>query len=180
MDNHVQGRIHETFKTDRADIVWAALARNKKDANLRPYVNGINVNGRISCTDGKRLHIVDNVPMGDGFYTIGSLTKTKVELCGPESYDSYPNIDRVIPDMEEVKSTMEVGFGEYAVHFSTAYSQIIRKINSNFTINVDFLKGFTYDWKVYFFDTMDNDKSIKAIVLVQGNRTAVIIPMRVE
>jgi hypothetical protein len=122
------------------------------------------------ATDGCRLHIYtpEELPLEQGYYEVLKNTKSELRLIPADCDQDYPDIERVTPDDEGLKSFDPKGsmWGDYA--------QIIRAFDEG-SINGDYLADALKDTDLSMFKIKDY---LSPLLLKGGNLTAVIMPTR--
>ena len=135
-----------TLKIDKNDsrlkaVKFLASAMNPKE--LRFHMVHFKVeSGQAISTDGQRLHVANNIPLEDGFYTIHKNTKTMVLI--EKSYEldnnegSFPDTTDIVelPKKEYFSAAVEF----YAGNLSNIYTQVIRAMPGSNTIDVNFVR----------------------------------------
>lgn len=152
-----------------------ALIKARSDEETRYFMMGIQVESeknRIMATDGRRVHIIENTAdLEDGFYTVLLATKTKIVISLDPDRGQFPNIDRVIPDIEKY-SRIKLEKWNRGNGFALFYCQLIDKTNSYFSM--PFIKDLPEgEYEIYF----DPENDHKSVLLRQGKFTAVIMPL---
>lgn len=158
-----------TPKMPKTEMDWCQSATAKKD--VREYLQYVyvNANGRMSGTDGHRVHIVENSGMAEGYYDKAG---NKVDL----DY-KYPDIDRIIKKHTKFTELASVDIDQIAV---TDKGINTRKIQVNGELVVHVQKDY-YDQAVVGFDqpTMHYTDKTSCIQIEEGSKIAVIMPIRV-
>ena len=175
------------LKIDKNDsrlkaVRFLASAMNPKD--LRFHTSHFKVeSGQGISTDGHRLHVVNDIPLEDGFYAIHKNTKTMVLI--EKAYDlnnnvgSFPSTEDIIKKPE--KNTFEQGV-EFALNnLSSIYTQIIRAMPGSNTLNVDFVRdvcNYFDDVGTFIIPEPYKGEIEKPVHFVSGDLHAIVMPMR--
>lgn len=126
-------------------------------------------NGRMTATDGHRLHEVNDLPCdakNNGLYEVVKNNKTCVILKESE-YTRFPDTDRVWPNQDkqwvvgseragsfiwDYPAPLWDGIHVYsALYASNHYTHIVRNMSDNTTINFNYLEALLHsgiDFKV--------------------------------
>ena len=139
--------------------------------------------GQGISTDAKRLHVVNDLPLEDGFYYVHKNIKAMVLIEKAYALNnnegSFPSTDDIIKLPE--KNTFEQGV-EFALHnLSLIYTQIIRAMTGNNTLNVDFVRDVCncFDDVGTFIIPEPRKGEIETPVhFVSGDLHAIVMPMR--
>ena len=174
------------LKIDKNDsrlkaVRFLASAMDPKD--LRFHVVHFKVeSGQAVSTDGNRLHVVNDIPMGDGFYYVHKNTKTMVliekayELNNNEG--SFPDTGDIVALPE--KNTFEQGAEFTLNNLSIIYTQVIRAMTGSNTLNVDFVRDACncFDDVGTFIIPEPRKGEIEGPVhFVSGELHAIVMPM---
>ena len=134
-------------------------------------------------TDGKRLHVVNDIPLEDGFYAIHKNQKTMVliekayELDNNES--SFPSTEDIIKKPEKEYFFDMADFK--LENLSSVYTQIIRAMPGSNTLNVDFVRDVCnyFDNIGTFIIPEPRKGEIETPVrFVSGDLQAIVMPLK--
>ena len=175
------------LKIDKNDsrlkaLRFLASAMDPKD--LRFHIMHFKVeSGQGISTDGNRLHVVNDIPLEDGFYYVHKNTKAMVLIEKAYELDnnegSFPNTDDIVemPEKEYFAAAVEFIPG----NLSSIYTQVIRAMPGTNTLNVDFVQDVCncFDGVGTFIIPEPRKGEIENPVhFVLDDLHAVIMPMR--
>ena len=176
-----------TLKIEKYDsrlkaVRFLATAMDLKDTRFHVTHFKIENNQAVS-TDGCRLHVVNDIPLEDGFYTIHKNTKAMVII--EKAYDLDTN-EGGFPDTAEYIKLPEKEYFGAAVDFnlknlSSIYTQIIRAMPGKNTLNVNFVRDVCNDFDdvgTFIIPEPRKGEIEDAIHFVSGDLHAVVMPMR--
>ena len=171
-----QGRIIEFHKGLLcSDLFFLSKAISKDET--RYFMNFAYCKGEtIAATDGRRLHIIkNNIEMQEGHF-LYVLKSTATKFIGFEFEDDmqFPNIDRVIPDKNEMACLGE--------HESLFLGSLLYKVNkeANAAFNIDYMKDLLLIGGHMDIYADKNDSGNKAFLFESGNNSAVVMPLDVR
>ena len=175
------------LKIDKNDsrlkaVRFLASAMDPKD--LRFHMIHFKVeSGQGISTDGKRLHVINDLPLEDGFYYVHKNTKAMVLIEKAYELDnnegSFPSTEDIITLPEE--NTFEQGAEFKSDNLSSIYTQIIRAMPGSNTLNVDFVRDVCnhFDDVGEFIIPEPRKGEIETPVhFVSGDLHAIVMPMR--
>ena len=176
-----------TLKIDKNDsrlkaVRFLASAMNPED--LRFHVTHFKVESEQGAsTDGGRIHVANNIPLEDGFYTIHKNTKAMVLI--EKAYDLDTN-EGGFPDTAEYIKLPEKEYFGAAVDFnlknlSSIYTQIIRAMPGKNTLNVNFVRDVCNDFDdvgTFIIPEPRKGEIEDAIHFVSDDLHAAVMPMR--
>jgi len=175
------------LKIDKNDsrlkaVRFLASVMNLKDLRFHTFHFKVESGQGIS-TDGNRLHVVNDIPLEDGFYSVIKNTKTLVliekayELDNKEG--SFPSTEDIITLPEE--NTFEQGAEFKSDNLSSIYTQIIRAMPGSNTLNVDFVRDVCnyFDYAGTFIIPEPRKGEIETPVrFVSGDLQAIVMPLK--
>ena len=174
LTDEMQSKLYRHFmprtpKKVKTDFDWVALAVGT--GPIRPQLNHVYVdeNGRMSATDGKRLHMAPSGGLEPGFYN---------SQCVRIEHDwTYPDIDRIIPQGDLESKTWHQG-GDVismtpkgATRSIDAYVMIDRCM-----INREYLDAAIQGQQIVEF-RCEGDRNPMLFNKLEGDRVAVIMPI---
>ena len=139
--------------------------------------------GQGISTDGKRLHVVNDLPLEDGFYYVHKNTKTMVLIEKTYELDnnegSFPSTEDLIKLPE--KNTFEQGVEFKSDELSSIYTQVIRAMTGNNTLNVDFVRDVCNcfdDVGTFIIPEPYKGEIETPVHFVSGDLHAIVMPMK--
>lgn len=147
-----QKMIHVKDKEDVVVFNFVLSAMGKDE--YRKYFHAVKCDGnRLIATDGKRLHIatmeesfIEKYSFEDGFYFPVSKSKKVCILQKIDFQEGFPNIDRVIPAIEDEEKNIDVCFGKKnGLETVRAVSQIVKSLPEDKTVSFEFLYDIPKD-----------------------------------
>lgn len=133
-------------------------------------------NGKMTATDGHRLHEVNDLPCDakdNGLYEVVKNNKTCVILKESE-HTRFPDTDRVWPNQN--KDPLWNGIYVHSVLYaSEQYTKIVRKMSDNTTINFNYFEQLLHsgvDFKVSQYEEQG------PVLFENCECRALIMPMR--
>ena len=175
------------LKIDKNDsrlkaVRFLASAMDPKD--LRFHMIHFKVeSGQGISTDAKRLHVVNDLPLEDGFYYVHKNTKTMVLIEKTYELDnnegSFPSTEDFIKLPE--KNTFEQGVEFKSDKLSSIYTQVIRAMTGSNTLNVNFVRdvcNYFDDVGTFIIPEPYKGEIEKPVHFVSGDLHAIVMPMR--
>ena len=136
-------------------------------------------NGKITATDGRRLHqhTLQSVEISDGLYGVVKNTKTKVQIYKTElEIENYPDFERVWPNDEPefTKETMIIERNHAMA--SRSFCALIQQSKDPLTLNFSYFIDLGIDEFRYFNVSVYGNN--KPITFANVTQQALIMPMR--
>jgi len=156
---------------DYKGIEWVLKARSKEIT--RYNMNFINVkDGEFIATDGHRLHIYKfTVQIEDGNYELINANSDEIILEISPNIE-YPEWKHIIPSKEPTK-IIEIRC--YSKNLSVAYTDLVRAVPNENTVNLDYFKDINSINNTVIFSVFEKNEPIK---FVSGRHRGLIMPMR--
>jgi len=164
------------------DLKYVLRARNKKrDRYMCDCL--LCASKQIICTDGKRVHVVNNFPLPDGGYEVINETKDKVTLY------KFANIKASDTDFSFVDESSEtigifpkweiyhVSHSQYftaATNLGALHGLLKKDVGVNLQYLDDIMRDFTQKWDIFFYTPQE------VLYFVSGNREALLMPVELE
>ena len=153
-------------KTVKTAEDWCKKAVGKKD--IRTYLNFLYSDGsRLIGCDGHRLHIIETTDYKAGYYDMA--------LNPVEDKGRYPNVDRVIPAQKGREIRLSTITGGKIEVYDKGEAINVKGAWVNRKYFNEAIAGFDPEKLIRYY----NEGELKPIKLQQGERLAVVMPMRV-